>query len=110
MKPLRHIHLFFLAGSLLVGQDTTINSFQYSTILETPNLSFIKHVYSGLDILEQMDFKPIEGKSIALFTNQTAVNRNGIHILDLLKDAPNVKVVALLASENGIWGIANYRF
>ncbi|MBT3518234.1 MAG: DUF1343 domain-containing protein [Candidatus Marinimicrobia bacterium] len=109
MKPLRHIHLFFLAGSLLVGQDTTINSFQYSTILETPNLSFIKHVYSGLDILEQMDFKPIEGKSIALFTNQTAVNRNGIHILDLLKDAPNVKVVALLASENGIWGIDDSR-
>ncbi len=109
MKPLRHIHLFFLAGSLIVGQDTTINSFQYSTILETPNLSFIKHVYSGLDILEQMDFKPIEGKSIALFTNQTAVNRNGIHILDLLKDAPNVKVVALLASENGIWGIDDSR-
>lgn len=105
----RYILLLIITWTVLFGQDTSRQSFQYSSVLETPDLSFIKQVYSGLDILEQMDFKPIEGKSIALFTNQTAVNRNGIHLIDLLKDAANVKVVAFLAPENGIWGIDDSR-
>ena len=79
------------------GQDSSKASFQFSKLLPIPDLSFFNQVYTGLDILEQMDFKPLEGKSIALYTNQTAVNRNGNHILDLLKNVQNVNVSVLLA-------------
>ena len=91
------------------GQDSSKASFQYSTLMPIPDLSFFNQVYTGLDILEQMDFKSLEGKSIALYTNQTAVNRNGIHILDLLKNVSSVKVSVLLAPEHGIWGLDDNR-
>ena len=90
-------------------QDKANKQFKHSSIMKTPDLSFFNQVYTGLDILEQMDFKPFTGKSIALFTNQTAVNRNGDHFIDLLKDNANVKVVAFLAAEHGIWGIDDNR-
>ena len=54
--------------------------------MDIPDLSFVGKVYSGLDILEQMDFRPLRNKSIAIITNQSAVNRNNQHLLDLLKD------------------------
>ena len=92
-----------------LAQDSSKHSFKYSALMPIPDLSFFDQVYTGLDILEQMDFKPLEGKSIALFTNQTALNRNGDHILDLLKNIPNVKVSFLLAPEHGIWGINDSR-
>ena len=91
------------------GQDSSKASFQFSTLMPIPNLSFFNQVYTGLDILEQMDFKSLDGKSIALYTNQTAVNRNGIHILDLLKNVSSVKVSVLLAPEHGIWGLDDNR-
>ncbi|MDP6755845.1 MAG: DUF1343 domain-containing protein, partial [Candidatus Marinimicrobia bacterium] len=121
MKPFRHILILiclYTAGKSQdatvldlaeIDQDTSVARFKYSTLMDTPDLSFFDQVYSGLDILEQMDFKPLEGKSIALFTNQTAVTRTGNHILDLLKNVPDVNVVALLAAEHGIWGIDDSR-
>ena len=66
-------------------------------------------MYTGLDIIEQMDFKPLKNKSIALLSNHTAVNKNGKHILDLLKDAKDIRISFLLALEYGIWGIDDNR-
>jgi len=109
MKRFRHKLLLFLVCTISLGQDSSRHSYEYSTLLEIPDLSFLNQVYTGLDILEQMDFKPLAGKSIAIFTNQTAVNRNGDHILDLLKNAPDIKVSALLAPEHGVWGIDDSR-
>ena len=57
-------------------------SYNYSVVMPVPDLSFHSSVFYGLDILEQMDFKPLYDKSIGVFTNQTAVNRKGIHLLD----------------------------
>src|SRR5699024_10558580 len=45
----------------------------------------------------------LEGKSVGLITNHTAVT-NGIHTADLLHEAPNVELVALFAPEHGIRG------
>ena len=109
MKPFTHIFLCFSLFTVSFAQDSSRQSYLFSEVLEIPDLSFFNQVYTGLDILEQMDFKLIEGKSVAIFTNQTAVNRNGTHILDLLKKVPSVKVSALLAPENGIWGIDDKR-
>ena len=62
-----------------------------------------------MDILEQMDFNLLQGKSIVLVTNQTAVNRNGVHLLDILKSFSNIKIKAILELEHGLWGVDDKR-
>ena len=59
--------------------------------MPVPDLSFHTSIFYGLDVLEQMDFKPIYDKNIGVFTNQSAINRKGMHILDLLKKHDKIK-------------------
>ena len=90
-------------------KDSTIYQFKYSKLVDVPDLSFLDRVYSGLDILEQMDLKPLRNKSIAILSNQSAVNRNNKHLLDILLEYPDIKVSYLLSMEHGIWGTDNKR-
>ena len=94
----RLIILAFLSVNLL-GED-----FQYSKVVEVPDLSFMPHVYTGLDVLEQMDFSPISGKSIAVFCNQTSLNRSGRHILDVLKERDDVDISIIFTPQYGLFG------
>ena len=74
-----------------------------------PDLSFFDHIYSGLDILEQMDFKFLNNKNIGLFCNHTAVNRNNIHLLDLIGKNKTINIKAIFEPEFGIWGVDDKR-
>ncbi len=78
--------------------------YQYTTVMEIPDLSFMPHVYTGLDVLEQMDFSPISGKTIAVFCNQTSLDRNGKHILDVLKDLEDVEIYVIFTPQYGLFG------
>ena len=85
------INVYFYYSLLSIpkifGNDGALsksNKYEFSKIIDVPDLSFVGTVYSGLDILEQMDFKPLRNKTIAILTNQSAVNRNNQHLLDLL--------------------------
>ena len=109
MNTIRHKQIFFILLALSSGQDSSNSTFQYSTVLKIPDLSFFKQVYTGLDILEQMDFNPIRNKTIAVLGNHTAINRNDKHLLDLLMEYPDVKVLSLLTPEYGIWGLDDKR-
>ena len=110
MITIRLLFSFFILISARVhGGDTTLYNLHHSSIMPIPDLSFLSNVYTGLDIIEQMDFKPLKNKSIALLTNHTSVNKNGKHILDLLKDVKDVRISFLLALEYGIWGIDDNR-
>ena len=83
--PLLIMFLFFITK--IFGSDEALSSikkYEYSKIIDVPDLSFVGKVFSGLDILEQMDFKPLRNKTIAILTNQSAVNRNNQHLLDIL--------------------------
>ena len=85
---LRYIfRIIVLYPSILIGQ-----AFNHSVVMPVPDLSFHPSTFYGLDVIEQMDFKPLYEKSIGVFTNKTAINRKGRHLLDLLKDHPKVKV------------------
>ena len=44
------------------------NKYAYSSIVNVPDLSFFNHVYTGLDILEQMDFDILRDKIWLSFT------------------------------------------
>ena len=108
--PLLLLSLFFI--SKIFGNDgalPNINKYQYSKIIDVPDLSFVGTVFSGLDILEQMDFKPLRNKTIAILTNQSAVNRNNQHLLDILTRYPDIKVKYLLSMEHGIWSTNDKR-
>ena len=74
-----------------------------------PDLTFLDEVYTGLDILEQMDFEPLKNKNIAILSNHTSVNRNGKHLFDLLKESGKINVNYLFAMEHGVWGIDDKR-
>jgi len=63
-----------------------------------------EHVLTGLDVLLQMDYGPLQGKTVGVITNHTAVSRSGQHLVDLLHAAPNVTLQAIFAPEHGFRG------
>lgn len=61
-------------------------------------------VMLGIDVLEADGFKAIAGKKIGLLTHPAGVNRRGESTVDVLRRAPNAKLVALFGPEHGITG------
>ena len=81
--------------------------FRYSKIYPVPDLSFYPSVLTGLDILQQMDFEPLQGKRIAILCNQTAVNHNGEHLLDFINSQWDITVKTIFTPEHGLFGRQN---
>src|SRR5947207_5768779 len=61
-------------------------------------------VQLGSEALAANGFKELQGKRVGLITNPSGVNRNGESTIDLLRNAPGVKLVALLGPEHGVYG------
>ncbi len=61
-------------------------------------------VHTGLDVLEKMGFEPLLGKNIGVVTNHTAVNKKGVHLVDLLHANNNITLKAIFAPEHGFRG------
>ena len=61
-------------------------------------------VLPGIDVLAARDFDILRGKRVGLVTNQTGVTRDGRATIDVLRAAPDVKLVALFAPEHGVRG------
>ena len=64
---------------------------------------------TGIDMLEAQKFAPLTGKRVGLITNQTGIDRKGHSTIDLLAQAPGVKLVALFSPEHGIRGTLDAR-
>ncbi len=64
-------------------------------------------VMNGIDVLERDKFKELEGLKIGLVTNHTGRNLAGKQTIDILKEAPNLKLTALFAPEHGIRGLVD---
>lgn len=64
-------------------------------------------VLNGIDILERDKFKQLDGMKIGLVTNHTGRDLAGKQTIDILKEAPNVKLVSLFSPEHGIRGLAD---
>ncbi len=58
----------------------------------------------GIDVLEESRFRAIDGKRVGLLTNPAGVNRRGESSIQVLRRAPNVRLVALFGPEHGIYG------
>ena len=61
------------------------------------------HVMTGLEVLAQSKFAPLEGRQVGLITNQTGVDRQGRRNVDLML-AAGIHVTALFSPEHGITG------
>ena len=61
-------------------------------------------VTPGLDVLVQERLDLIRGRRVGIITNQTAVTREGKHIVDVLYNLPDVHITALFGPEHGIRG------
>ncbi len=59
----------------------------------------------GIDELEKSNFKELQGRRVALITNQTGIDRDGDSTVDLLLHAPKVTLVCILTPEHGFRGV-----
>jgi len=74
--------LLFLTGSNMKGQS----------------------VRTGLEVLINSKFEILNGKKVGLITNPTGVERNLRSGIDIIFNAPGVKLSALYSPEHGIRG------
>jgi len=93
-----HSIFFLLLIGSLIGEN-----YNYTEIEPIPDLSFVEKVYTGLDVLEQMDFSHLKGKTISILCNQASVNRNGQHLLTLIREVEDVHVLAIFLPQYGLF-------
>ena len=79
-------------------EQLSANSSQLSAIPKNAT------VLNGIDVLERDSFKQLAGLRIGLVTNHTGRNFAGKPTIDVLHQAPGVKLVALFSPEHGIRG------
>lgn len=61
-------------------------------------------IKTGIEVLKQQNFRCLEGKRVGLITNPTGVDNQLKSTIDLLFEAPNVRLVALYGPEHGVRG------
>ena len=61
-------------------------------------------VKTGIEVLNEQNFRCLEGKRVGLITNPTGVDNGMRSTIDILHEAPNVRLVALYGPEHGVRG------
>jgi len=59
---------------------------------------------NGIDVLVKNKFAPLRGLKLGLITNHTGQDRDRNPTIDILRNAPEVQLVALFSPEHGIRG------
>jgi len=94
----------FVFISLFLSVPCYSKEFEYSEVFELPDMSLVEGVFTGLDVLEDLAFLPLYDLSIAVLTHEPAVNRQGIHILDLLQQySDSIEVKVVFTPEHGFF-------
>jgi uncharacterized protein YbbC (DUF1343 family) len=83
------------AMGLVSQNDTTVFA---RTENEVPT------VLNGIDVLKRQHFAALKGLRIGLITNHTGIDNERNATIDLLHEAPGVKLVKLFSPEHGIRG------
>jgi len=66
-----------------------------------------ERVLTGLDVLADQKFAMLSGHAVGLVTNQTGVDMRGRRAIDLLANAPGVRLQAIFTPEHGLMGQSN---
>ena len=75
-----------------------------STLALCLSLGARAEVKLGNEVLAARNFKALQGKRVGLITNPSGVNRRLQSTVEVLRNAPGVKLVALFGPEHGIYG------
>jgi uncharacterized protein YbbC (DUF1343 family) len=81
-----------------------IAAFLYLSLFALPAFIQATPIHLGIDVLEQSGFRAVNGKRVGLLTHPAGLNRQGESSIDVLRRAPNVRLVALFGPEHGIYG------
>jgi uncharacterized protein YbbC (DUF1343 family) len=103
------VFLFILNLAILSAQSTrSIHQIQSKYYKTVPNSPADKvSVLTGLDVLLEKKIDLITGKSIALVTNQTGVDRYGIPNYKRLLALDNIYLKVIFSPEHGFFGEAD---
>jgi len=63
-----------------------------------------QRVKTGIEVLRESGFALLQGKRVGLITNPTGVDHHLKSTIDILNEAPNVKLIALYGPEHGVRG------
>lgn len=66
-----------------------------------------KQVLPGIEILKRENFARLKGARVGLVTNHSGKDNSGTSTIDLLHNAPDVKLMALFSPEHGIRGMVD---
>ena len=64
-------------------------------------------VKPGIEVLRDGGFKELQGKRVGLVTNPSGIDNNLKSTVDILNEAPGVRLVALFGPEHGVRGNAH---
>jgi uncharacterized protein YbbC (DUF1343 family) len=80
---------------------------KYTIALSTAlmfGLAVTAQVKPGIEVLRDNGFEQLQGKRVGLITNPTGVDNDLVSTIDILYNAPGVKLNALYAPEHGVRG------
>ncbi len=72
----------------------------------TGSFSQEKILLTGADILIRDNLDLLKGKRLGIVTNQSAILKNGTHLVDTLNSLKDINIVALFGPEHGIRGLS----
>jgi uncharacterized protein YbbC (DUF1343 family) len=101
MFPGPRLSILFSAAIILLCSAPNVRSLPQNAPGNTPSAS---PTQPGIDVLEGMNFAPLQGKHVGVITNQTGVDSQGRRTIDVLAHADGVKLVAIFSPEHGIAG------
>jgi len=104
-----------VAAALQIG-DARANTSQFERSAHVPRPYDLAGIFSasdntkaGVDVLEDSQFAPLQGKRIAVITNQTGIDSQGRRSIDVLAHANGVRLVAIFSPEHGPQGLSDER-
>lgn len=107
-RPPQSLYTLVLVLALgACGQTGNASGDQGSAGSDAPVLHSVRPpVRPGIEVLLTDSIHLLQGKRVGLITNQTAMDRAGVHDIDLLTAATGFELVALFSPEHGIRGEA----
>jgi uncharacterized protein YbbC (DUF1343 family)/CubicO group peptidase (beta-lactamase class C family) len=72
-------------------------------------MSLSDHTKTGIDVLEDQQFAPLQGKRVGVITNQTGVAAAGRRTIDVLAHAESVHLASIFSPEHGLAGQVDAR-
>lgn len=85
------------SGNSITGYYELLNSYHSKGVHSVG-------VKTGIDVLKEEKFATLAGLRIGLITNQTGVDSKGNRTVDVLFNAPGVKLKAIFSPEHGFFG------